>query len=773
MAYENVSPRVTKPKRKLWDWQAAILMVALLMTVSVRLEMTRWAKQLGYVESIALAGAILGLMLAMSRFTPRIHAWLFVGYTTFYLPLAMGNMIEGEAGGLARLLSLWGRLQGSMQQFAANRPVEDPILFVCAMALLFWFTTAVCCYWLVNRQDAFKVLFLPTIIILAFQFFDSQSANRIWNLAVYFFLCMGLIGRINLMHAHEKWAEEGVIAGTQPEADLNRYMLIFSVMLVFLVWMVPYPQEFRVLYQQGVRKAAESTNFLEQRFQDLFAALKPSVVFGDAEPFPAAFTLGTTAPSGDKVVMQVSLLNGVSPVYWPAKVYDRFTTSQRWMEQIGTGQDFFPDATRANPPGLLANELKVMVNWQGGASTTLVMPRYATWVSRSAKKVNDRQLGDSYPLSWQSKTRLLAGDTYSAKFAPQAITQKLLRDASDEYQDWMTVQLESQRASIPEDITALAAKITEGQPTNFDKALAITTYLRQNYEYSEQLPELSSDISQVEWFLFDGRKGFCNQFATAEVMLLRASGIPARLVLGFTGGEADGKGGLELRQKNAHAWPEVFFEGVGWVIFEPTPPIDAVVYPSGESQPAISPPIGPFGEFADREQNAGMDGDASQVGASAEVARLKIPWGAVGWAVFAFSMITVLVILRQRITLTLAVIPALTIERLERSGIAVPGWIYAFLGWLAAGKQARAFSVINLSLWMLGASPTVSETPRQRGNNLARRLPEVDGVIRTVVECHELALFSSNPTQVAPFLAPARILLEAMRALWRHWLYGV
>ena len=773
MAYEKGSQQVTTSKRTLWDWQAALLLVALLMTVSVRLEMTRWAKQLGYVESIALAGAIIGLMLAVSKFATRSRAWLFAGYTIFYVPLALGNMIEEETGGLARLLSLWGRLQGSLQQFAANKPVDDPILFVCAMALLFWFTTAICCYWLVTRQDAFRVLILPTIIILAVQFFDGQSGNRIWNLAVYFFLCMALIGRINLMQAHEKWAAEGVIAGTQPEADLNRYMLVFSVLIIFLVWMIPYPQEFRILYQQGVRKAAESTNFIEQRFQDLFAALNPSVVFGDAEPFPAAFTLGTNAPSGDKAVMKVSLLNGVSPVYWTAKVYDRFTTSLRWMEQLGTGQDFYPDATLANPPELLADELKVMVNWQGGPTTTLVMPRYATWVSRSAKKVNDRLLEEGFPLAWQSKTRLLAGDTYSAKFAPQAITQKQLREATGDYPDWMTVQLESQRASIPEGITALAGQITQGQTTNFDKALAITTYLRQNYDYSEQLPEVSEDTNQVEWFLFDGKKGFCNQFATAEVMLLRSSGIPARLVLGFTGGEADGKGGLEIRQKNAHAWPEVYFEGIGWVIFEPTPPIDAVIYPTGESQPAISPPIGPFGEFADREQNAGMDGDESQVGASAEPARVKIPWVNLGWGAFVLCLVSVIAIFRQRITLTLAAMPVATIERLERSGVAVPRWVYTLLGWLAASRQARAFSVVNLSLWMLRDSPIVSDTPRQRGNALARRLPEVDGVIRTVVECHELALFSNSPTRAAPFLAPARILLEAIRALWRHWLYGV
>ncbi len=111
----------------------------------------------------------------------------------------------------------------------------------------------------------------------------------------------------------------------------------------------------------------------------------------------------------------------------------------------------------------------------------------------------------------------------------------------------------------------LAAKITEGCTSDMEKALRIEAYLRQyTYDTSTDLRDYDN---YVEAFLFDVQKGYCVHYASAMVLLLRECGIPARFVQGFLYGK-DSEG--VVVEGDAHAWPEAYIEGLGWINFEPT-----------------------------------------------------------------------------------------------------------------------------------------------------------------------------------------------------------
>ena len=78
---------------------------------------------------------------------------------------------------------------------------------------------------------------------------------------------------------------------------------------------------------------------------------------------------------------------------------------------------------------------------------------------------------------------------------------------------------------------------------------------------------------------FSGREGFCNYFASAEVLMLRSIGIPSRMVVGFAQGEHLADGNVyDVRKKDSHSWVEVFFPEQGWIIFEPTPSQPSIAY---------------------------------------------------------------------------------------------------------------------------------------------------------------------------------------------------
>ena len=125
-------------------------------------------------------------------------------------------------------------------------------------------------------------------------------------------------------------------------------------------------------------------------------------------------------------------------------------------------------------------------------------------------------------------------------------------------------------SNFPPRVRALAHSITDEFTTPYAKALALQNYLRHGYDYSLSVPKGHSDQALVD-FLFTTKAGFCEQFSSAFAAMARAIGLPTRVAVGFTSGTQDPSGTYHVSSDNAHAWPEVDFDGIGWIRFEPTP----------------------------------------------------------------------------------------------------------------------------------------------------------------------------------------------------------
>ena len=129
------------------------------------------------------------------------------------------------------------------------------------------------------------------------------------------------------------------------------------------------------------------------------------------------------------------------------------------------------------------------------------------------------------------------------------------------------------------EIRALADKVTAGAKTPYEQAVAIQAYLRTSggFTYSLDLPEArdagGATIDDPVLAFLQTKTGYCVQFASTMVMLARAKGIPARMAIGFLPGVRDDDGVYTVRSADAHAWPELFFPGAGWLRFEPTPSV--------------------------------------------------------------------------------------------------------------------------------------------------------------------------------------------------------
>src|SRR6185295_13922646 len=136
---------------------------------------------------------------------------------------------------------------------------------------------------------------------------------------------------------------------------------------------------------------------------------------------------------------------------------------------------------------------------------------------------------------------------------------------------YLQVPMESQK------VADLAHRVTQQAVTPFEQTLAVQQHLLENYRYS-----LENDTATLnhplEEFLFTRKTGYCEHYATAMVVRLRTVGIPARLVTGFLATEWNEYGGyFTVRQRDAHAWVEVYFPYSGWITMDPTPTVSAAV----------------------------------------------------------------------------------------------------------------------------------------------------------------------------------------------------
>ncbi|MGM0878436.1 MAG: transglutaminase TgpA family protein [Bacillota bacterium] len=131
--------------------------------------------------------------------------------------------------------------------------------------------------------------------------------------------------------------------------------------------------------------------------------------------------------------------------------------------------------------------------------------------------------------------------------------------------------------SLPTRITDLAVRITKDADNQFDQAKAIENYLGSvEFSYDKEdvaIPE--GDQDYVDQFLFETLKGYCDNFSTSMIVLLRSIDIPARWVKGYTEGDFisninNNEKEYRVTNNNAHSWVEVYFDEVGWVPFEPT-----------------------------------------------------------------------------------------------------------------------------------------------------------------------------------------------------------
>lgn len=183
---------------------------------------------------------------------------------------------------------------------------------------------------------------------------------------------------------------------------------------------------------------------------------------------------------------------------------------------------------------------------------------------------------------------------YAMQVEVPDLSPELLRAATGDLPEDVRAYLDVPATEHEGDLRDLAARLTEGATTTYDQALALQSFFRDGtqFRYDTSIEPAGSD--DAVWDFLQSRRGYCVQFATAMTVLSRTLGIPARLGVGFLPGELGSNRTYSVTGSDAHAWPELYFPGTGWVRFEPTPavqtgPPPAWSNPFSAADPSASP----------------------------------------------------------------------------------------------------------------------------------------------------------------------------------------
>lgn len=290
----------------------------------------------------------------------------------------------------------------------------------------------------------------------------------------------------------------------------------------------------------------------------------------DAEYIPSEIALGDEAGrKNNHANLLVMFVDADRPLYLRQKVFDHFA-HDRWT-QTETALEMRRLSSRGlltllplNPSPRTTSEVKYSVQLVRKLGTQ------ALPLSADIKEVRFPAavlaLGDDETVLAPGK--LGAGTQYSGvAYLPQASTRAVTYAESLPAQRYL---------QLPEDFTpemqSLSASAAGSSTGEEQRALAIENYLRSHYHYSMESVFSSQGVTPMQAFLFQTYKGHCEHFATAMALLLRAQGIPSRVVHGFSATSYNPVTGYyEVHRFDGHAWVEGFIAGAGWLTFEPTP----------------------------------------------------------------------------------------------------------------------------------------------------------------------------------------------------------
>ena len=471
------------------------------------------------------------------------------------------------------------RVQAWLISLNETVTVNDGLVRSMVWVLMLWLVAA-WIGWFAGRRNAVASL-LPSILILAAV--TSYSERNVYILWAMVSLLLLLMGIWNYRNHTLLWERRKVDYSDSILYDIGQAVFFLTLVLGALAFITPsisWREVREFLRERNQNEIAETLGIQQQPVAaQSVPAQKPTLPRDHllSGGYAQSQRIVMTIRTGELSPVPSSVLTTEAPrYYWRSTTYDAYVGAG-WVTSSAPAQRI--PANTPLIPGLL-NGYRLLhldvetVQPQGnlfwsGILFSADIPLTADWRLRPQASLFADQSSLLQADMFAALTRDQVTAYQAESYIPQ-VTIEELRSASTEYPETIREHYLGLPGSVPERVHQLASDITWDKKTAYDKAKAIEGYLRI-YPYDLEVPAPPPDRDVADYFLFDLKKGYCDYYATAMVVLARASGLPARFVSGYASGAYDAANAVYVVQElHAHSWAEVYFPGIGWIEFEPT-----------------------------------------------------------------------------------------------------------------------------------------------------------------------------------------------------------
>lgn len=418
--------------------------------------------------------------------------------------------------------------------------------------------------------------------------------------------------------------------------------------------------------------------------------------------------------------------------YWRGLVYDRYT-AQGWQSDATPGSAVPPGTSiPANVPRHPERRITVRVREEQPAAGLLLAPGRPVLASVASMGAYSGAGSGSEPEALYAS----AGQDASREYRVTA-ELPLVEPHLDAIGPPPELRYTGLPLGLDPSIGSLARRLTIGSASPLAAARAIQGYLRSDlFSYDTEVGAPPAGQDPLSYFLFGSHRGYCVHFATAMVVLARAAGLPARMASGYVTGHREGLDWV-VEGSDAHAWPEIFFAGNGWVPFEPTP---------GYSVTSGSPPVGVAPHTPAAHQAAAAPAPIQTVAAhpSVPVRSPARPAGAVNHSGYDWPA--------ALIALAGAAMLAGTIALLARRR--------------REPSIGRTYHRLCRTARWLAVAPQSSQTPHEFARGFAGRQPGEHADVERITTLYAAAIYGNQ----VPTTREIHRAALAMRRLRRRWL---
>ena len=619
---DRLLPWLIRRLRPREGWALLILAWAMACLLPIAIETAAWTRRPDSLWGLALWATLIGLWLSRrgwrgvsTLLVGGLLGAMFVANAIGQLLPAMWQVLWEIARSLAwsgqRLLTgapfppdLWLPLIAQTvwraQGFVIGLGAADAstTIFRLLLAALVWTTSAWLGFWLFRPGGSrLWVAVLPTgVVIAASAFFAGRQAVYVGG---FLALLLALLAVVHWRAQWRTWLQHGsdypddVAFDQTVAAAVVLVTALTAAALAPPIALRPVEDAFWNLARpmwQPVEAAARAA------FPDVIRpARSPLAGAAPSSGLPRQELMGSGPDLDQRLLFRIAIdyqpVNAWTPYWkettfalytgrgWALEEAERLTVLDMPAGRSWRDADIRPDADQ---PGV---SIRQTVDWIGeGDWQVAVAVGEAQAVSAPYRAIL-RPGGDLVGLEFERPQGRVAVDSRATP-----VDAELLRIVNISTKNQLSNYLQIP-TSLPVRVTALARSITANAVNPYDQAVQIETYLR-TLTYDLDVPMVAPSADLVDAFLFDLRRGYCDYFASAFVMLARSVGLPTRLALGYASGRQEAPGVWLVSAADAHSWPEVYFEGVGWVAFEPTParPLLAPLRQLPSSSPAVVAP---------------------------------------------------------------------------------------------------------------------------------------------------------------------------------------